>query len=282
VLRDDFSPKPSWYTLGTAIRHLHGVRGGARRMPHPDPNVWLLEWDAGGQPLLTAWTVDGTARLEIDLGGCQVTDAFGGVTSPDNTADLQITPYPQYIRDFASREPLARLRAEYERHEAARIARLERIASLRKYLFDFGSTQYVGRSNIEGHRVDYLPVLHTAVWDEQRGYGFDKAAFQDDDQPWMKGQNLDRDGTRVRDHVFRFRVAPGQYDLQMSVVPFSERGQVIVTGIEEAPLTLDVRKKNPVQSLQIKAAGNEPVIGVQLPNDYGHFRWISCVETLVP
>jgi len=282
VLRDDFSPKPSWYTLGTAVRQLHGVRGSARRMPHPDPDVWLLEWDAGGEPLLTAWTVEGTARLGIDLGGCRVTDAFGGVTSPDSTADLSITPFPQYIRDFVSSEPLARLHAEYQRHEAARTARLERIASLRKYLFDFGSTQFVGRSNIEGYRADYLPVLHTAVWDEQRGYGFDKAAFQDDDQPWMKGQNLERDGTRVRDHVFQFRVEPGQYDLQMSVVSFSERGQVIVSGIEGGPLTLDVRKKDPVKNVQIKVAGNEPVIGIQLQNDYGHFRWIRCVETLVP
>ena len=282
VLRNDFSPKPSWYTLGTAIRQLHGVRGGARRMPHPEQNVWLFEWDAGGKPLLTAWTVDGTARLEIDLGGCTVTDSFGGVTSPDSTGELQITPYPQYFRDFASMEPLGKLRTEYERQEAARIARLERIASLRKYLFDFGSTVHVGRSNIEGHRTDYLSVLSTAEWNEERGYGFDKPAFQDDDQPWMKGRKLDRDGTRVRDHVFRFRVVPGQYDLVMSVVPFNDQSQVIVAGIERSPLTLDVQKKDPVKSLRIKVTGSDPVIGIKVSNDYGHFRWISCVEAMEP
>ena len=57
VLRDDFSRKPSWYTFGTLIRQFHGVKGGARRLPHADENVWLMEWDAGGEPLLTAWTV---------------------------------------------------------------------------------------------------------------------------------------------------------------------------------------------------------------------------------
>jgi len=46
VLRNDFSRKPSWYTFGTLIRQLDGVRGGARRLPHTDENVWLMEWDA--------------------------------------------------------------------------------------------------------------------------------------------------------------------------------------------------------------------------------------------
>ena len=59
VLCEDYPPKPSWYTFGTLIRQLHDVRGGARRLPHVDENVWLMEWDASGQPLLTAWTVDG-------------------------------------------------------------------------------------------------------------------------------------------------------------------------------------------------------------------------------
>ena len=94
----------------------------------------------------------------------------------------------------------------------------------------------------------------------------------------MGGQKLDRDGTRVRDHVFRFRVAPGQYDLVMSVVPFTDQRQVTVTGVDGGPLTLDVRKKDPVQSLKIKVTGNSPVIGIQINNDYGHFRWISCIE----
>lgn len=280
VLRNDFSRKPSWYTLGTAIRQLHGVAGGARRMPHPDPHVWLMEWDAGGQPLLTAWTVDGTTRLGIELGGCTAMDSFGRVTPLSSTAGLPITTYPQYLREFAGAEPLERLRAEHQRQEAVRLARLQQIALLRKYLFDFGSLEHVGRSYIEGCRTDYVPVLCSATWDEARGYGFDNPAMQDDDQPWMRGQKLDRDGTRVRDHVFRFRITPGNYDLQMSVTPFKDLSQVTVTGIDDGPLTLDVAKKEPVQSLTIRVTGSDPVIGIQIQNDYGHFRWISCVEAL--
>ena len=282
ILRDDFSRKPAWYTLGTAIRQLRGIQGGAKRLPHPEQKVWLMEWNGGGKPLLSAWTVDGTARLGIDLGGCTVTDSFGGVTSPDSTEETQITPYPQYFRDFVSIEPLNVLRDEYQRQETARLARLERIAALRKYLFDFGSTEQVGRSNIEGHRTDYLPVLSTALFSQERGWGFDKPALGDEDQPWLRGRKLDRDGTRVRGQVFRFRVQPGQYDLQFSVVPFREQSQVIVTGIDGGPLTLAIQNKTPVQNLRISVTGQDPVIGIQVKNDYGHFRWVSCVEVLDP
>ena len=282
LLRNDFSRKPSWYTLGTLTRQLQGVRGGARRLPHPDDNVWLMEWNAGGKPLLTVWTVDGTARLGLNLGACAVTDSFGGSGSADGTADIRVTPYPLYLRGFRTPGPLRELRAEFKRRETARAARRKRIATLLKYLFDFGSTEHVGRNNMEGHRTDYVPVLSTNTWDDTRGYGFDKPAFRDDDQPWMGSRKLDRDGTRVRDQVFRFRVAPGAYDLAMKVVPFGDRGQLTVTGTAAGPLTLDVVKKDPVKTLRINATGEAPTVGVQVHNDYGHFRWIRCVAAMPP
>jgi hypothetical protein len=280
VLRDDFSRKPSWYTFGTLVRQFHGVKGGARRLPHADENVWLMEWDAGGEPLLTAWTVNGTAPMGFDLGACTITDSFGGVTRCESTQDVEITMYPRYFREFSTLAPLRQLRAEFERREAAKAARLERIRALRQYLFDFGSLENVGRNNIEGHRSEYVPVLSSTVWDEARGFGFDKPALSDDDWPWLKGQDLDRDGTRVRDHMFQFRVAPGEYDLMMKVVPFEEQGQLTVTGVEGGPLTLPVQKKNPVTTIRIKVTGERPVIGIRVDNDYGHFTWVSCVETI--
>ncbi|TWT84416.1 hypothetical protein CA13_58940 [Planctomycetes bacterium CA13] len=280
VLRNDFSRKPSWYTLGTAIRQMHGVNGGARRLPHPDENVWLMEWDASGKPLLTAWTVNGTTRLGNELGACTVTDSFGGTAAVDGTGEIEITPYPLYLTDFAGLDRLGELRAEYDRREAAQAIRLDKIAKLRKYLFDFGSTERVGRDSYEGHPSDYVPVLSTNVRDEENAFGFDKPALRDDDQPWMGNAKLDRDGTRVRDHVFQFSIAPGRYDLTMKVVPFSDRGQLNVTGVVGGPLTIDVQKDDPVKTFQIEVAGDDPVLGVQVNNDYGYFRWIRCVECL--
>ena len=107
--------------------------------------------------------------------------------------------------------------------------------------------------------------------------------MRDDDQPWLGGQKLERDGTRVRDHVFRFRVAPGQYDLAMMVVPFNDKRHLTVTGVVGGPLRSDIpQKKDAMKTLGITVLEDQPVIGIQLNNDYGHFRWISCVETLDP
>ena len=66
----------------------------------------------------------------------------------------------------------------------------------------------------------------------------------------------------------------------MKVVPFEEQGQLTVTGVAGGPLTLPVQKKNPVTTTRIKVTGERPVIGIRVDNDYGHFTWVSCVETI--
>ena len=147
--------------------------------------------------------------------------------------------------------------------------RQRRIAALRKYLFDFGSSEEVGRSVIEGHRTDYVPVLSTTVWEESRGYGFEKPAFKDEVWAWLRGQKLDQDGTRVRDHTFRFRVAPGEYDLEMKVVPFKDKSQLTIGGVVGGPMTVPVRKGSPVTKLRIRAAGEGAAVAVRIEDDYG-------------
>jgi len=54
VLRDDFSRKPSMVYPGHS--HPATARGPWRRTADaaPGPNVWLLEWNVGDRPLLTA------------------------------------------------------------------------------------------------------------------------------------------------------------------------------------------------------------------------------------
>ena len=59
----------------------------------------LKSWtEADGKTIetgsVTAWTVDGTAKLGLDLEICEITDAFGARLQPENTASLDLTPFP--------------------------------------------------------------------------------------------------------------------------------------------------------------------------------------------
>ena len=65
-------------------------------------------------------------------------------------------------------------------------------------------------------------------------------------------------------------------------VPFNDQGQLTVTGTVAGLLTLDVEKNDPVKTLRIKVTSDAPVIGIQLNNDYGHFRCISCIAAMEP
>ena len=81
-----------------------------------------MEWDKNGQPLLTAWTVNGSMPLGIELGPCTMTDSFGGVSQLDSTLNVPVTPYPFYFSRFSSPAGLQRLRAERDRQGAAQAA----------------------------------------------------------------------------------------------------------------------------------------------------------------
>ncbi len=280
VLRNDFSRKPSWYTFGTLIRQLHGARGGATRLPHADPNVWLLEWDIAGQPIVTAWTVNGTGTLGLDLGKCIVTDAFGGESSLDSTNELSLSPYPRYISGLNVDSGLGDLRAEHQRQEAAKAVRRERIAGLRKHLYDFGTMDLIGTLAMEGRKMPFVPVLKASAWDEGIGYGFEPEPMGDDDRRWLAGDKLNRDSVRVRDHVFKFRVEPGEYTLRFNIEPFTDAAEVIVTGADDGPITINVPKKEPLTALDISITGASADVGIHVVDDYAHMYWITCVEKL--
>ncbi len=279
VVRNDHTPKPSWYSFGTLVRQFRGVVGGAVRLPHPDPNVWLMEWDDGGEPLLTAWTVNGDATMGLELGPCTAIDAFGGRTELGTTANLVVNPYPRYLRGVDA-EALDALRAERRRLDAELAARRERIRGLQKYLYDFGSMENVGTFVMEGTKTPFVPVVKTDLWADGAGYGFAQPPLGDDDRQWLANDALNRDSTRVRDHLFRFAIEPGQYRLMIRIEPFDDAAEVLVTGADDSPLTLRVTKREPTASadITVREGGS---IAVQVADDYANLCWISCVEKLI-
>ena len=119
VLRDDGSYKPSFLTYATLIRELDGVEAGAKRLPYPDRNVRLYVWRRGGETLLTAWTIEGAARLNLDLGRATVTDAFGRRARLDRTKGLALTEFPIYLRGIGNLAPVESLLRRKARDEEA-------------------------------------------------------------------------------------------------------------------------------------------------------------------
>ncbi len=274
LLRNDFSEKPSWFTFAALVRQFDGVTGGAERLPHPDERVWLLKWNVGGDDaLLTAWTVNGHARLAVDLGKCDITDAFGGRIEVGNTADLEVTPFPLYFRKVAGsgwRDLLKKHEAQQQdlkrRHEQARASR--------KYLFDFGPPDRLGACLLAGIRFPYTAVQAQDLWDEARGYGFNKPALQDENRPWDRSK-LDGDGCRMRDGLqFRFRVEPGRYQLSVGFSPFADKGELRIDGLEE-PLVLPVTRREALAEAEV---GIDVSTVLSLSHHgYGEIRWLRLV-----
>jgi len=275
LLRDDFTEKPSWFTFGTLVRQFNKVTGRAIRLPHEDENVWLLKWNEGGKVLLTAWTVEGNVRLGVDLGSCEIIDAFGGRVEGENTADLEITPWPVYIRNMDAGAGWQSLLAAYDVQQRELKERRERAVACRKYLYDFGMADLVGECLLEGVKFTYVPVKAADVWDEAKGYGFNMPAMSDENRPWVRSK-LDGDGCRVRAGIeFRFRVEPGTYRLSLGFGPFEDTGIVIVEGLAE-PLKIVLSKEEGVAETDVCITSGATLAVSH--KGYGDIRWLSLVE----
>jgi hypothetical protein len=278
LLRNDFTEKPSWFTFGTLVRQFQKVKGRAVRLPHPDQNVWLLKWDEGGKPLMTAWTVEGNVRLGLNLGPCKITDAFGARLDAENTAGLEITPLPIYIRTMDVNDGWRDLLAAYDIQQLELKKRRGRAMACRKYLYDFGGDNRIGEYLLEGIRFSFTPVRAAEVWDDARGYGFNISAISNENRHWVQSK-LDGDGCRLRDGMeFRFRVKPGSYHLSIGFTPFEDTGIVRIEGLKE-PLKLDLSKKVGFIETDVVVT-NSATLSVSHPKGYSEIRWLSLIEKI--
>jgi len=275
VLNNDFTEKPSWFTFGTLVRQFRNVQGGAARLPHANESVWLLKWDDGGKPLLTAWAVEDTARLGIDLGPCEVTDAFGARSVVKHTADLALTPFPLYIRKMDASPAWKSLLKAYDAAQLELKKRRARAVERRKHLYDFGGAGRVGDQLLEGIKFPYLPVKAADVWDEARGYGFNTPAMGDEDRRWVRSK-LDGDGCRTRGGIqFRVRVAPGAYRLAIGFRAHKQDAVLRVEGLAK-PLPLVLVKK--AESVETDVVVAAPATLSVSHDGYGEFRWLRLIE----
>jgi hypothetical protein len=100
LVRDDGSLRPSWLTMATMIRQLQGIEGKVTRLPHPDPNVWLLKWTHPDRSVVAAWSIGEPVKLDLLdynlLKPKRIIDAFGGEIAVQ-TSELNLGEFPVYI-----------------------------------------------------------------------------------------------------------------------------------------------------------------------------------------
>ncbi len=278
LMRNDGSLRPSWFTYATLIRQFVGVSTRtAVRIAHPDPAVWIHLWERDGQPLLTAWTIGAAVPLGLELGAATVVDAFGGQRRLAAGESPMLSEYPLYLADFALSPALQALAAQTRQAEADRQAERERERGRRAYLFDFGSTEYVGIQALGSVR-SYTPVVAADLFDEERGHGFNQPALRDDVARWIRDP-LEKDATRIHGgRQFIMRVEPGRYRLAVRASPLGERCTLSLL-VDEQTILLPVAPDQPraavTVEIELDVRTPQLVVGA---DSYVNLHWLTLVE----
>ncbi len=275
LLRDDGTYKPSWFTYATLIRELDGVRGGAVRLPYPDKNVRLYKWQAGEETILTAWVIEGTGKLNLNLGKATVTDAFGGRRALDLGGGLDLSVFPVYIRDCSNAQALEPLEKQAAREAAAQQEQRKRMAGLQATLYKFGPGAESVSEDIGGERP-FTTVLPGDVFNESKGYGF-LSAGELVERKWIANE-LDRTAVKVTPgQGFRFRLKPGRCVLRLGISPFEENLRVTLKGAAGGDQILKPAKGDVTVEASVETTGQDLTLQV---DGYGLLRWLTAIEPL--
>ncbi len=276
VFRNDNSKKPAWFTYATLIRQLDGVSSGVR-LPNADPNVRVYAWTRGTQTVVSAWTIDGTANLDLKLGQSTITDAFGNTRRANINGDLKLSVFPTYISTFENAVPIAALRETTRKVGEARRAEITRRSKLKAMLFDFGSLESVGSSEI-GKVRPFTPVLSKDLYDAEKGFGFVAAAGGDNTQHWISDP-LERDSVRVTPGItFQLKVPKGRYRLQVRAMPLGDPLRFALSGVAGGAddKILQVSKDKPLVESNVELSADS-TLSIRADN-YGDLHWLSLVE----
>src|SRR5690606_13785043 len=102
LVRDDGTLRPAWFTMATLMRQLEGCEGKAVRLPHDDPNVWLLKWVCGDREVVAAWTIGKPTKIDVwrllaRRNPRTFADAFGHSMNATHVDDVTLTEFPVYV-----------------------------------------------------------------------------------------------------------------------------------------------------------------------------------------
>jgi hypothetical protein len=276
VLRDDGTFKPSFLTYATLIRELDGVQGRAVKLPYADKNVRLYAWQCGKETMLTAWTIEGDGKLDLDLGQATVIDAFGHRQERNLSSGLALSPYPVYIRDISNGRAVRSLQARAQANEARRNQRRRQWAKATAYLFKFGGAAD-GVTLDVGRERPFTPVLARDVYAAEKGFGFAPGpAAATEQRKWIRNE-LDRTACKVvKGQVFRFRVKSGRYQLRLGVGPF-DNAHVTLRGGSGGDVLLAAAKGDSVVETPLEAT--DAILSISVDN-YAMLRWLTVVQQM--
>ncbi len=275
VLRDDGSYKPSFLTYATLIRELDGVRGGAVKLPQADKNVRLYLWKRGDAAILTAWTIEGEGKLDLNLGRATVTDAFGRRQTADLTGGVALSVFPIYIRDISNASAVQSLESQAAKAEAARQEARRKLAQAQAYLYKFGGAADGVTIEI-GRERPFTSVLASDVYSDGKDFGFHPRAAEMQERKWMP-KEIDRTQCKVvKGQEFRFRVKGGRYQLRLGVSPYDD-AQVLFKGAAGGDKTLAAAKGESTVEATFEAS--DSVLSISVDN-YAALRWMTVIEQL--
>ncbi|MEA2011820.1 MAG: hypothetical protein U9O87_01855, partial [Verrucomicrobiota bacterium] len=275
-LRNDKSIRPSWFAFATLIRQLNAVKTSKVLSLHIPGNkkIWGYLWNKNGKKVFSVWTLDDKSTLPLDLGECTVTYSFGNKKRMNVNGNLQLSIFPIYITDIANPVPLEKLLQNAEKKEKIRVARQKKLGMLRKYLFDFGSLEYIEILKGFGPNKKFTTVMSHEVYSPEKKYGFKPEALRNETKKWMRDKK-NKDSVKVRYNEFIFRPTPGHYQLKIGAKPFSNSEKVIIKGIINKTTDLKITKDNPQVTLDLQI-GEKP-LSISFDN-YTSLRWISLIE----
>ncbi len=271
VREADRSLKPAWFTYATAIRELEGFKGPARRLPAAD-NARVYLWEQGDRILVTAWAVTGSAELGLNVGHCEIADAFGGKSKVEKQGPIALSEFPIYIRAFEDPAVVASLKAEADRHEQALAQQADRDRALTAYLFKFGKPA-VAPVKLIGDLRPFTCVGAADTYDEQKGYGFIGPGLKEGRQQYYQHPLTEDSIGAPANTQFRFKASPGTYVIKLCTRPYE--AAVEVQGVEGDPVTLKPERGGHFSEARV-TIGQQPVTLRTTSN--GGLVWLTVVQ----
>jgi hypothetical protein len=278
LLRDDQSLRPSYFTIATLARQLDGVKTTrVPRLQTDDARVWMYYWTRSEDRVLTVWAPDGSAPLGIDLGSCTVVNAFGHEEVRNVGPDFQLGIFPYYISDIKNTSTVLKLEQQAISREKTRKEQKAALEKAKAYLFDFGSTEFIGRKEIGTQRT-FIPVLLEDAYSDQKGYGVTaNGGGKNISRHWLESP-LNKDGLQMFGALtFKFKAEPGTYLFEFQGEHFKQGATLTITGGTPERLTVDLTEgKDSPPTAPVEITVNSQPLEIEFSP--GNLHWLSLIE----